>query len=590
VGTNNTGSVFFRAPNGAATLIGDGSTNVNYYVIRIDYVAGADTVYVYRNPTGTNESDNVPVLSLPAVADMSFDGISMAAYDNGVTVKHDQIRMGQSWGDVTGSKVGFIAQPPKQTTGYTFTSGTLSALAASDLAVNYQWYHSNSLIPGATSATLTLPSMQSSDVGDYYVVASNALGSAKSTTANLALIPLQITNQPQNKVIYLNQSQTTTLSSGAGGFQVTYQWYFNGNLLTGATNSSLTLGSLQVTNGGNYFVVASSGSGSVTSSVAAVTVYGRNNNLFVYDGFNYTDNQPIDGISQNGGTGWNGPWVHVDGSTGFTYVMTGNLVGDTNAPAGFDSRSLGNSLYNYGGERVGRFFDTSTNSELYKRLFVDGNGNIGADGKTIYLSFMLKPNTSGTFYEIGFKRGNLSDGGRIGGIGNDASGGNINLRAGGVNNYSLGAGDASIVDLYVVRIDYKSGNDDVFVYRNPVSVTEPATSTITVSNAADMSFNGLSVDAFGGPELAADEFRLGATWEDALGLAVSNLLPPTKVANGFKVQFACTPGNSYRLQRATDLTGSWTDIATITGPANAYVEYVDTNAPAGTAFYRTVTP
>ncbi|MGC3956502.1 MAG: immunoglobulin domain-containing protein [Verrucomicrobiota bacterium] len=590
VGTNNVGSVFFRAPNGAATLIGNGSTDVNLFVVRIDYVAGADNVFVYRNPVGANESDNVPVLVLPAVSDMTFDGISMAAYDNGVTVKHDQIRMGQSWSDVVGSKVGFIAQPPKQVTGYTFTTGNITALAASDLPVKYQWYHTNSAILNATNASLTLANMQAGDAGEYYVIASNTLGTAKSTTANLTLTPLQITNQPQSQVVYLNQSQSTTLTIGAGGFQVTYQWYFNGNVLSGATNSSLTLSGLQISNGGNYYAVASSGSGSVTSSVAAVTVYGRNNNLFVYDGFNYADGQPLDGTSQNGGTGWNGPWVHVDGNTALTYILTGNLVGDTNVPSGYDSRSIGNSLYNYGGERVGRFFDTASNSELAKRLFVDGNGNVGADGKTVYLSFLLKPNTTSTFYEVGFKRGSLGDGGRIGGLGNDAAGGNVNLRAGGVNNYSLGAGDPSTPGFYVVRIDYKAGNDDVFVYRNSTSLTEPGTSTLTVSNAADMSFNGLSVDAFGGPELAADELRLGATWEDAIGLAVSNLLPPTKTVNGYKVQFACTPGNSYRLQRATDVTGPWTDLTTIIGPSSAFAEYVDTTAPAGNAFYRTVTP
>jgi hypothetical protein len=84
--------------------------------------------------------------------------------------------------------------------------------------------------------------------------------------------------------------------------------------------------------------------------------------------------------------------------------------------------------------------------------------------------------------------------------------------------------------------------------------------------------------------------RLGATWDDAIGLAVSNLLPPAKAVNGYTVQFACTPGYSYRIQRAPAITGPWTNINTNTAPADGFVIYNDTSAPAGNAFYRTVTP
>ena len=417
-------------------------------------------------------------------------------------------------------------------------------------------------------------------------------------TGSLQVGDIAFTNQPQNQLAYLNGNyhQSVTLTSGTAGAPATYQWYMNGNPVAGATNSNLALSNLQISNAGNYYVVATSDTGSITSSVVAVTIYELNNNVFVYEGFNYPgstdDSTPIDGTSQNGGTGWSGPWVGAGGTTGNTAIGLGNLIGGANVPAGFDARSISNSIEDFGGSRVGRFFDTSTNSQLYIQGFVDANGNVGADGKTIYLSFLQQPlvTSGGAFYELEFKRDNLGDPGRIGGIGNDTGTANVNLRAGNVNNYSLGLGDMN-VDFYVVRIDYKTGNDDVFVYRNPTSLTEPAVPTMTVSNAADMSFNGLSVAAFNnGAALNVDEIRLGATWADALGLAVSNLLPPTKIANGYSVQFACTPGYSYQILRATVLTGPWTSIYTNTAPANGYVQFGDTNAPANHAFYRTVTP
>ncbi|HEY4417341.1 MAG TPA: autotransporter-associated beta strand repeat-containing protein [Verrucomicrobiae bacterium] len=438
--------------------------------------------------------------------------------------------------------------------------------------------------------TLIVPALYTNGVAlPNGIYNSSNLGSFLQGSGNVQVAGLAFSSQPQSQLVYLNKGQTATFSSSVVGGAATYQWYLNGNAISGATNSSATLSNLQITNGGNIYVVATGASGSVTSSVVALTVYAVNNNLFAYDGYDYAAGS-VDGVSQAGGFGWNGPWQQVDG-TG-VIITSGSLVGGANVPAGYDARSVGNLIEvpSNAQTRSGRSFDMSSTSELFKQGFVDANGNIGANGKTVYLSFLQQPDRTSGFYELEFHRGSLSDPGRIGGIGNDTGTGNVNLRApNSVNNRSLGAGTTG-VNLYVVRIDFKAGNDDVFVYRNPTSLTEPATPTLTVSNVSDMSFSGVSVAAYNGPDVKTDEVRLGATYADALGLAVSNLLPLTKTANGYKVQFACTPNYSYRVQRATDLTGPWTDLTTNTAPENGYVEFEDTNAPTGRAFYRTVTP
>jgi len=418
-----------------------------------------------------------------------------------------------------------------------------------------------------------------------------------SGAGSIQVAGVVFSTQPQNGVVYLNGNfgQSATLTSAVVGGSATYQWYQNGSLIPGATSSNLTLANLQITNGGNYYVVATSSSGSVTSSIAALTIYGLNNNLFAYDGFAYpgsTDGSTlIDGVSQNGGFGWNGPWQLQNGNA--VNVDLGSLIGGPNVPAGYDSRSVSNSIEDYGSCRVGRFFDTSTNSALFAQGFVDANGNIGANGKTVYLSFLQQPSVTSGFYELEVKKGDLGDDGRVGGVGNDAGDNDAHWRseypAGGNSTfYDLGPGDTR-VDFYVVRVDFTNGTDKVTVYRNPTSATEPALPTVVASNA-DMSFDALSVAAYNGPDLKIDEIRLGATWADAIGLAVSNLLPPSKTAHGYLVQFASTPGYSYRVQRATSLTGPWTDIATVVGPADAFIQFEDTNAPPGQAFYRTVTP
>jgi autotransporter-associated beta strand protein len=417
------------------------------------------------------------------------------------------------------------------------------------------------------------------------------LGGFISGSGQLHVAGLVFSSEPQNQLVYLNgdNHKSATFTSSVVGGDASFQWYLNGNAIPGATSSSLTLSDLQMSNAGELYVVATGSSGSVTSSVVSLTIYAVNNNVFAYDGFDYAAG-PVDGVTQNSGFGWNGPWQQVDGNG--VVISAGSLIGGANVPAGFDSRSISNAIEvpSNAQTRSGRLFDTSPTSELAKQGFVDANGNIGANGKTIYLSFLQQPDRTSGFYELEFHRGNLSDPGRFGGIGNDAGGNNVNLRApNNVNNRSLGAGTTG-VNFYVVRIDYKAGNDDVFVYRNPTSLTEPLTPTLTVSNVADMSINGISVAAYNGPDVKHDEIRLGATWADALGLAVSNLLPPTKIANGWKVRFAATPAYSYRIQRAENLGGPWIDVTTVVGAEKGYVEFEDTNAPAGQAFYRTVTP
>jgi hypothetical protein len=384
---------------------------------------------------------------------------------------------------------------------------------------------------------------------------------------------------------------TVTLSAMVTSSQpASYQWYKGeGTQVSGATGTNLVFSNIAMTDANSYWVVAANASGSVTSAVAVVSVYVKNNAILSYEGFAYDDGggvgMAIDGVTQNGGTGWNGPWQVVAGTS--SYVNAGSLPGDASVPSGYDLRSVGNSYYNYGGGRVGRSLDLSPNGLFAKRGYLNAQQTVGADGKTIYISFLQKPAVVESFYEFEFHRGDLGDAGRIGGIGNDnGAATDVYLRAGSF--LSIGAGDPN-VNLYVVRIDFKPGNDDVRVYRNPTSTSEPETPTLTALAAANMAFNGISLGAWGN-ELAIDEIRIGATWEDAMGVAVSNLLPPAKISQGMRVQFAATPGFTYRVERAPSIEGPWTEIGTVVGPDNGLGEYTDTTPPPSQAFYRSVTP
>ena len=87
-----------------------------------------------------------------------------------------------------------LPAPPvitSQPTAKTVAAGqsvTFSAGSNSSVAPSYQWYKDGVAIPGATSASLSLPSVQASSAGTYSVRISNAGGFVRSGDATLTIL------------------------------------------------------------------------------------------------------------------------------------------------------------------------------------------------------------------------------------------------------------------------------------------------------------------------------------------------------------------------------------------------------------------
>ena len=80
-----------------------------------------------------------------------------------------------------------------------------------------------------------------------------------------------ITSQPTNQTVYLGQPASFTVAA-SGTPPFSYQWTFNTTNIAGATNATLALTSLQLTNAGLYRVAVSNAVTSVLSSNAVLTV------------------------------------------------------------------------------------------------------------------------------------------------------------------------------------------------------------------------------------------------------------------------------------------------------------------------------
>ena len=167
-----------------------------------------------------------------------------------------------------------ITTQPQSISAMAGTTANISVVATGFPPPSYQWYFNGAPIAGATSATLTTNNVQAANAGNYTVFVSNNINSALSSVATLtvtypASAPV-FTVSPTTTALTIGTSATLT-ATATGNPAPTYQWYFNGVAITGATASSLSIPNAQPGNSGSYTVVATNTSGSVTSNAAFVT-------------------------------------------------------------------------------------------------------------------------------------------------------------------------------------------------------------------------------------------------------------------------------------------------------------------------------
>ena len=189
-----------------------------------------------------------------------------------------------------------ITTQPRSITNRGQQTATFSVTAAGAAALRYQWMagaagsgiytnliNAPNVSGGVTNATLTLTNLSSANAGDYVVVVTNTFGATTSLVARLTVLDAPfITLQP------ISQTNSGTLTaqffvSSLGDLPLTYQWqagpvggpYTNVNFgpkVSGATTTNLTITLLAVSNSADYIVVVANSFGTVTSSVATLTV------------------------------------------------------------------------------------------------------------------------------------------------------------------------------------------------------------------------------------------------------------------------------------------------------------------------------
>ena len=171
-----------------------------------------------------------------------------------------------------------VRQPLTSNTSYTLTYA-IERLSATDTKISVA-------VTGGTLNNFNFTSIESSATPntafDYFAfrVASNAFAQ-KITFTNWAVdyavaLPV-ITSQPQPTNLTVQVGSNVTMSVGASGNQLSYQWQKSGNPISAAANPSaitptLNLTNVQLGDAGSYVAVVSNPTGSVQSNPVTLSV------------------------------------------------------------------------------------------------------------------------------------------------------------------------------------------------------------------------------------------------------------------------------------------------------------------------------
>jgi hypothetical protein len=142
------------------------------------------------------------------------------------------------------------APPPKLSVTISPTSATMdvgqsktftASASGGTPPYSYQWYLNGSAVSGATNNSYTFTPSLRGHYNLYCNATDSANARAQSNTATVAVNPtLAVSISPTTATLNVGQSKlfNSTVSGGTGPFS--YQWYLNGSVISGATNSSYT--------------------------------------------------------------------------------------------------------------------------------------------------------------------------------------------------------------------------------------------------------------------------------------------------------------------------------------------------------------
>jgi sugar lactone lactonase YvrE len=161
-----------------------------------------------------------------------------------------------------------IEQPVSQTV----NSGQSAVFYTVAVGTSYQWQFNSLNIAGATTSSYSIASVDPTNAGNYACLITGTNGTLVTTNAVLNVTgPPSIVAQPASLTVTQNQSATFSVTASGTG-PLSFQWQLNSAPISGATATSYTVTNSVATNAGWYSVTVTNSFGSITSSLATLSV------------------------------------------------------------------------------------------------------------------------------------------------------------------------------------------------------------------------------------------------------------------------------------------------------------------------------
>lgn len=174
----------------------------------------------------------------------------------------------------SGGSPPLITGPPNNQTVQAGASVSFTVIATGSTPLSYRWKFNGAAISTASTSSLQLTAVKTTDSGTYQVTVTNAAGSASASatlTVNPASTPPSISAPPQSLTVS-NGAIASFSVTASGTAPLRYQWLKGALNLASATNATYTIAAVSTNDAGSYSVVVTNSAGSITSSVANLTV------------------------------------------------------------------------------------------------------------------------------------------------------------------------------------------------------------------------------------------------------------------------------------------------------------------------------
>jgi hypothetical protein len=187
-----------------------------------------------------------------------FDGNvdDVAIYTNALTVAqiqtHYQVGLTNFYSGPIGA---YVSSDPAAATSFAGRSVSFVVGADGSSPLAYQWYKGNTPLAGETSDTLKFLAAYTDNNAMYHAVVTNAYGAATSAPAQLTVsTELSLSSSPAS-IARTAGSKAAFIGVPGGAMPFSYQWYKGAAPIVGATNETLWLSDIKLTDDGSTYYV-----------------------------------------------------------------------------------------------------------------------------------------------------------------------------------------------------------------------------------------------------------------------------------------------------------------------------------------------